>query len=220
MELNFHKLKNSGGGEKMKFKKELFITGLAVTLLTGLSLYSKGGYVSRTQAVENSNYDTFQVVLQKSDLGLTTTSNKSFNISKTNLTSTFAYSGTSNLAQTSLGFYSIKTDSAQALNQSIAAGSAINKWHLTQIVFDYTKVSVSTGSMTVSLDTNAGSKTGFTFVAASNSTSATNLNNNKATETVNYAYEDSIQTFKLITTKIFWVEKLTLTYTIDYSVCQ
>ena len=62
----------------MKFKKELFITGLAVLLLVGLNVYSKGDFASRTQAAVNPNYDTYQVSLTKTDLGLTTTTNKTF----------------------------------------------------------------------------------------------------------------------------------------------
>ena len=123
------------------------------------------------------------------------------------------------MAQASGTWYSIKTKQAEALKQDTAAGSSTNKWVLTQIVFSYTKVSSSTSLTTISLATNHGSKPAFTFTPATNSTSLANLNNNAATQTVNFDYSDDIQTFTITATQILWLSSLSLTYTIDYGSC-
>ncbi len=208
-------------------KKQLVVLTLNVlvflVLASTVSNYTTSYFEGDALA---ESFETKEFSFVKSDFGLgTSTANTAFTVTKTHASSTFTYTGTTN--QTSGTdpanlWFNLKSSSTAGNRfvQSNSSGSLTNKWRATKFVFQYSKQTGTVGQTNqVTISTNSGSKDLFSYVSTTNSTSLTNLNNNSASATISFTYEDNIQTFTLIPSYVLYVTSLTVEYTIDYSGC-
>jgi hypothetical protein len=207
--------------------KQSIIGGVSFLLLTGIafSVGSSEPSVFEGEALAES-FETKEFSFVKSDFSLgTSTSNTAFTVTKNHSTSTFTYTGTTN--QTSGTdpanlWFNLKASSTAGNRfvQANSSGSSTNKWRATKFVFQYSKQTGTVGQTNeVTISTNSGTKNLFSYVSTTNSTSLINLNNNSATATISFTYEDNIQTFTIIPSYILYITSLTIEYTIDYSGC-
>ena len=143
------------------------------------------------------------------------TSNSTFTITKGTGNEQFIYTGNSNRNIVNGTWVQLKSNDSQLFIQASASGSILNKWRLTSITMNYSKVGTTTTDNVVTLNGTAL----FSWRNLTTSTSLTNLNLNRETQTKTFDFDDNISTISIDSTYVYWIEGLSLTYTIDYSNC-
>jgi hypothetical protein len=195
----------------------LFMT---IPLVVAMLSFSGKGATGIVQAEVPSIPDTATFTIVKSDFGFPeSTTDSAFSITKSLATSDFVYTGTANQTSTTLSnpWLNLKSSSTagQRFTHSTESGSLTNKWHLTSITIDYTKVAAIATRVYVNLN----SISLFSFVRSSASTDLSVLNQYSTSYTTDFAYSENITTFSIVPTENFYVQSLSFTYTIEYSVC-
>jgi hypothetical protein len=163
-------------------------------------------------------------VLVKADFG-SSTANSTFSISKSVSTSSFDYEGSYNILSASGPWLNLKTSTA--FSKNVESGSDTNKWYLTGIAISYSRYTASAGNpLTLAVkypaSTSANTLNIISTTGLTNSTSQTNLNNNRTSYSnlSLFTQADAVTTFKLVPGAAnFVVESITLYYQIDYSNC-
>ena len=192
----------------------LFMTNVFLLAGIGSTIANYSTSVIQGEAQLPTIFDQKTIGITVSDF-TNSTSNLTFTITKGTGNEQFIYTGNSNRNSTDGTWVQLKSNDAQLFKQDSASGSLSNKWRLTSITMKYTKVGTTTEDNVVTLN----GITLFSWRNVTTSTSVTNLNLNRETQTKNFNFIDNISTFSIDSTYVYWIEELSLTYTIDYSDC-
>jgi hypothetical protein len=203
--------------------KQSIIGGLSFFLLTGIAFSvgsSEPSVFEGEAAVESIDSKNHQLV--QTDFG-NSSSNASFSITKTVSTSSFVYAGNYNFV---IGTW-VNLKVTGAFSKANESGSLNNKWYLTGIAISYSRYTSAVGNA-LTLDvkypesTSANSTRIISTTGLTNSTSLTNLNNNRTSYSnlSLFTKTDNVTTFKLVPGAAnFVIENITVYYSIDYSNC-
>lgn len=169
-------------------------------------------------------YDRKTVEIVRSDFNFSDTGENAFDIQKGNGNELFQYTGRANAKNATLSDPWIQLentlDSAEFGNerfkQEIPAGSLVNKWHLTSFSLTYAK---RTGTVGQTNFIKINDIDVFDYVSTTKSTSSSILESNSETSTRKFDYNQNITTFEISSTYKFYISKIVLVYTIDYTNC-
>ena len=192
----------------------LFMTNVFLLAGIGSTIANYSTSVIQGEAQLPTIFDQKTINISVSDF-TNSASSSTFTITKGTGNEQFIYTGTSNRNVLNGTWVQLKSNDAQLFKQDSASGSILNKWRLTSITMNYSKVGTTTTDNVVTLNGTAL----FSWRNLTTSTSIANLNLNRETQTKTFDFDDNISTFSIDSTYVYWIEGLSLTYTIDYSNC-